>query len=191
MVRVGTDMWLAVPMTGGAETMLEEVNRRLSAGGLSISHEDARMLAEGRAEALADAERVEFGTPAIVEIARAVADSPCLSQPDATEVLAELQCAFYAVRNELPAEVPDEEIAGAMRGCLDAWGDAATVASMLAEEIMSFSEEDARASEVVGCGEYRITDDEGRVYVFDPDEWDYDEHADGWDGEGWADGWDD
>ena len=56
---------------------------------------------------------------------------------------------------------------------------------------LSFSEEYVRASEVVGCSEYHNTDDEGREYVFNPDEWDYDEHADGWDGEGWADGWDD
>lgn len=36
---------------------------------------------------------------------------------------------------------------------------------------------------------YRITDDEGRVYTFDPREWECDETAPGWDGEEWAGDW--
>ena len=38
-------------------------------------------------------------------------------------------------------------------------------------------------------GEYRIVDEEGREYSFDPAEWGYDEQASGWDGEGWSDDW--
>ena len=56
---------------------------------------------------------------------------------------------------------------------------------------MLFSGEYARTVEDKGDGGYRIVDDEGRAYTFDPSEWDYDEHADGWDGEGRADDWDD
>ncbi len=186
-----TSMWLAMSAAGSPETTLAEVNRRLEAGGLSITREDARALAEARAGALAEAERVEFGTPAIVGVAEAVAGSPCLSQPNVAEALAELQSAFYAVRDELSADVSDEEIAEALRGCLDAWGDAATVASMPVEEIMRFSPEYVRMSEAEDREAYTIVDDEGRSYAFDPAEWDYDEYADGWDGEGWADDWDD
>lgn len=183
-------VWLASP-TSGAEAMLVELNGCLAAGGLSITREDARMLAERRAEALADTERVEFGTPAIVEVAGSLSGSPCLTQANVAEVLAELQGAFYAIRDELPADVPDADIAEALRGCLDAWGDATEVASMPTEEVMRFSKEYVRIAEAERHGEYRIVDDEGRAYAFDPAEWDYDEHADGWDGEGWADGWDD
>ncbi len=171
--------------------MLAEVNGQLAAGGLAITGEDARVLAERRAEALAETGRVEFATPAVVAIAEAVATSPCLSQEGAVQDLAELQDAFYALRDELPADVPDAEIAEALRGCLDAWGDAATVASLPAKEVMGFSAEYVRAAEAEGSEAYRIADDEGRTYAFDPAEWDFDEQADGWDGERWADDWDD
>ena len=188
---MGAGMWLAMPRKDPVEAALGEVNGRLAVGGLSITHEDARMIAAARSEALAEAERVEFGAPAIVAIAETVATSPCLSQPDVAETLAELQGAFYAIRDELPADVPDAEIAEALRGCLDAWGDAAEVALMPAEEVMRYSVEYARTTESEDGGEYRIVDDVGRAYAFDHAEWAYDEHADGWDGEGWADGWDD
>lgn len=182
-------MWL-VSSASVAESTLAEVNGRLTACGLSITREDARMLAECRAVALADTERVEFGTPAIVEVAESVAGSPCLTQANVAEALTVLQGAFYAIRDELPADVPDAEIAEALCGCLDAWGNAAEVASMPAKEVMRFSKEYVRIAEAKDYGAYRIVDDEGLAHTFDPAEWDYDEHADGWDGEGWADGWD-
>ncbi len=186
--------WLSALSRARANSMsspLEEVNERLAAGGLSVSREDVRMLAERREEALAEAERVEFGTLAIMAVTEAVATSPCLSQERVARDLAELQDAFYAIRDELPADVPDAEIAEALRGCLDAWGDAAEVAALPAEEVMRYSGEYVRTAEAESLGEYRIIDDEGRAYAFDPAEWDYDELSDGWDGEGWADDWDD
>lgn len=184
-------MWLAMAWNDSVETALAEVNERLAARCLHITREDARMIAEARAEAVVEAERVEFGPLAIVAIAEAVATSPCLSQQNVAETLAELQDAFYAIRDELPVGVPDTEIAEALRGCLDAWGDTATVASMTAEEVMRFSAEYMRVAEAEDISEYRIIDDERGAYSFDRAEWDYDEHADGWDGERWSDGWDD
>lgn len=183
--------WLPVSSRPQRQSLLGEVNERLAAGGLSISREDALMLARRRGEALAEAGRVEFGTPAIVAIAEAVSSSPCLSLDDIADGLAELQDAFYVIRDELPADVPDAEIADALRGCLDAWGDAAEVASLPTEEVMRFSDEYVRMAESEENGGYRIVDDEGRAYAFDPADWGYDEQADGWDGERWADGWDD
>lgn len=188
---MGIEAWLSSPPESKADTTLDEVNRRLAIGNLSISREDARMLSKRRAEALAEVERVEFGTPAIVGIAEAVAMSPHLTQSDVARDLAKLQDAFYAIRDELPAYVPDAEIIEALRGCLDEWGDAATVASLPAEEVMKFSSEYVRATETEASETYRIADDEGHAYVFDPADWDYDELADGWNGEGWTDDWDD
>ena len=185
------EAWLSSPAGSKTDATLAEVNKRLAGGGLSITVEDAQMLSDRRAEALSDSGRVEFGQPAIVALAEAVATSPCLSPNEVAHDLAELQDAFYAIRSELPADVPDAEIAEALRGCLDEWGDAATVASMPAEEVMSFSAEYVRTADADCSETYRITDDEGRTYVFNPDEWDYDEHANGWDGERWADDWDD
>lgn len=116
-----TNTWLSMPARARAYSTLAEVNSRLTAGGLSISRENARMLAKRRSEALMKTERVEFGTPAIVTIAKAVATSPRLSQDGLAQDLAVLQDAFYALRDELPADVPDAEIADALCGCLDAW----------------------------------------------------------------------
>ena len=124
-------------------------------------------------------------------IAEAVATSPSLSQDNVARELAELLGAFYALRDELPADVPDAEIAEALRGCLDEWGDAGEVAAMPMAEVMRFSEEFMNAAEAERENAYRIIDDEGRAYVFDPVEWAYDEQVDGWDGEKWADGWED
>lgn len=181
------EAWLSLPSRPEASAMLVEVNKRLRLGGMSITDEEAQMLSEHRAEALSNAELVEFGRPAIVSIAEAVATSPCLTQDDVAHDLTELQSAFYAIRSELPVDVPDEEINEALRGSLDEWGDTSTVASLPVNEVMRFSAEYVRATEAEATGEYRIVDDEGHVYTFDPNEWDYDEYADGWGGERWHD----
>ena len=191
MILMGIEAWLSAPQKSKADATLDEVNRRLAIGNLSISREDVRMLSKRRAEALAEAERVEFGTPAIVGIAEATATSPHLSQNDIARDLAKLQDAFYAIRDELPADIPDAEITEALRGCLDEWGDVTTVASLPAEEVMKFSSEYVRTAETEASEAYRIADDEGHAYVFEPADWDYDELADGWNGERWTDDWDD
>lgn len=173
------------------DAMLSTINAKLAVGGLSITYEDAQMLARRRIESLECAERIEFGTPAVVVVADAVATSPCIAQDDVGLVLAELQDCFYELRDELPISVPDAQIAEALRGCLDAWGDVTEVARMPAEDVMVFSDEYVRAIEAERSAEYRIVDYEGHEYTFDPAEWDYDEQADGWNGEKWADDWKD
>ena len=177
---------------GEASAVLAAVNEHLAIAGLSITREDALMLAVQRADSLAETERVEFGPPAVAVIAEIVAESPFLTQANLANVLAELQNAFYALRDDLPIDVPDAEIVEALRSCFDAHeGDVAEVAALPREEVMAFSEE-YRLSFVAAEREgYRIVDDEGRVYAFNPTEWDYDEQADGWDGEGWSDDWND
>ena len=150
------------------------------------------MLAERRAESLAAVERVEFGAPVVEAIAEAIAGSPFLMERDVAGVLADLQDAFYVLRDALPIDVPDAEIVEALRGCFDAnEGDVAEVAALPREEVMAFSGEYRLTSEVDHENAYRIVDDEGRAYVFDPVEWGYDEQADGWNGEEWADDWGD
>lgn len=182
---------LSFPLfSADADTVLVTVNDRLSKVGLSITREEALMLADRRTASLASTERVEFGAPALAVIAEAVATSPYLLSSKVASVLASLQGAFYALRDELPVDVPDAEIAEALRGWFDAWGDATEAPEASADEVMAFSPAYVRAQEVAGDA-YRIVDDEGRAYTFDPDEWDYDEQAKGWEGERWAVDWDD
>ena len=109
-------------------------------------------------------------------------------QENAADVLAELQDVFYALRDELSVDVPDAEIVEALRGCFDAYeGDMTGIAALPKEEVMVYSEEYRSLSDAAEQGAYRIVDDEGRAYVFDSAEWDYDEMADGWNGERWGD----
>ena len=176
---------------GEGEALWALVGEALATSGLSITHEDAVMLAKRRDEVLVETERVEFGAPVVAAIAEAIAASPCLSHESLVDVLASLQDVFYALRDELPVDVPDAEIIEALRGCFDACeGDVGELAVLPASEVMAFSREFIRAANAEASGEYRIADDEGRVYAFNPAEWDYDEQADGWDGERWSDDWD-
>ena len=177
-------------MPVGVDAVVSQVNERLAIGGLSITREDALMLAQRRLETLAEIERVEFGVPAIVAVAEAVADSPCIAQGNVVDSLAKLQDAFYAARDGLSVSVSDAQVAQALRRCLDEWGDVDDVGSMLPGEVLAYCDECVREQEQARS-EYVIFDDEGRMYSFDPSEWGYDEYADGWDGEGWADDWSD
>ena len=178
-------------LAGSPNPIFTAINRCLARAGASITREDALVLAERRTEILADVERVEFGTPAVVAIAEAVATSPCLPHNGVAKVLAGLQDAFYALRDELPIDVPDEEIVEALRNCLEEVSDASEIKAMPSDELMSYSKKYMHALDAEREVKYRIVDDDGRAYTFDPDEWDYDECADGWDGERWADAWDD
>lgn len=174
------------------EAKLPAINGHLAMAGLSITREDALMLAKQRSELLLETERTEFGPPAIETIAEAMASSPFLMQDNVADALAELQGAFYALRDDLPVDVSDAEIAEAMRGCFDAYeGDLTEVSTLSREGVMAFSKEYRSMRDVRHDEAYRIVDDEGRVYAFDPVEWDYDEHVVGWNGEGWSDDWGD
>ena len=134
-------------MPVGVDAVVSQVNERLAVGGLSITREDALMLAQRRLETLAEIERVEFGVPAIVAVAEAVADSPCIAQGNVVDSLAKLQDAFYAARDGLSVSVSDAQVAQALRCCLDEWGDAADVGSMLPGEVLAYCDECVREQE--------------------------------------------
>ena len=186
-----------------ADAAFATVNKQLAKAEIAITQDDALMLAERRAESLAETERIEFGMPIVTAIAEAIVTSPFLTQDNIANVLAELQSIFYALRDELPVDVPDIEIVEALRNCFDAYeGDVAAVAALPKEEAMAYSEDYLRLSEIEKHEEYRIVDEEGHVYTFDPtggkdgvgltyafdpSEWDYDEQAAGWDDERWSD----
>lgn len=183
-------IWMGASQMDADASLLAAINGKLSAGGCIISAIDARALAEQRNQLLGETERLEFGEPAILAIAETVATSPYLSASSPAADLSRLQAVFYFLRDELPSDVPDAEIVDALRGCLGAWGDVDTVASLEPEAIMRCSADYRRALES-GDAVCLIVDDEGRTYAFDERTWDYDEQADGWSGERWADDLDD
>lgn len=175
----------------GSAPTLTALERSLAGAGISLTREDSLMLAARRTESLASLERVEFDTPAIMAIAKAVGGSPHLTQKSAAASLALLQDAFYSLRDELPIDVPDDEIVEAIRGCLEELGDAAEVAAIPTDELMTYSQEYVRMQDELLADGYRIVDDDGRAYTFNPTDWEYDETSPGWDGERWADDWND
>lgn len=182
--------WFMAPSEYEAAALLSGINDRLVAEGLSLSSVEAQMLAEHRAEVLADAERIEFGKPAILSIVEAFAASPVLLQDNLVHTLSELLSIFYTLRNDLPIDIPDVEIIEALRECFDIHGDVDVLAAMESDAIMRFSDDYVQAIDVENNGEYRITDNEGREYIFKQSDWDYDEQASGWNGEEWSDDFD-
>lgn len=177
-----------IPLSG-AQSLQAAINQQLAPAGTTITRQEACQLARHREQCLFEAERIEFGTPAVALIARELAESNALSNANVASTLAALQDCFYQARDELPADVPDGEIIEALIGCFIEQGDATDVAKTSAEEIMSNSRSYRQAQIEAEQSSYRITDGEGRVYTFEPKEWEYDETAPGWNGEKWASDW--
>lgn len=170
-----------------AELIRIAINSHLVSAGITITASEATDLAMHRDLCLLDNERIEFGTPAVVTIARELALSPCLEARNAADTLTRLQEVFYRTRDELSVEVPDSEIIEAICHCFDELGSAFDVATLPTEELMTFSKIYQQAQESTEEACYCLTDDTGRTYMFDPTEWDYDETAPGWNGEKWDD----
>lgn len=177
-----------IPLSG-AESLQAAINQQLAPAKIAITHQEACRLAKHREQCLFEADRIEFGVPAVALIARELAESNALTNTNVASTLIVLQDRFYQTRDELPVDVPDNEIIEALIGCFIEQGDAADVAETSAEEIMSHSRLYQQAQKEAEQSNYRIADDEGRVYTFNPKEWEYDETAPGWDGEEWAGGW--
>lgn len=166
----------------------------LAKQGLSLTQGQLASIDAARREALAVCERVEYAAGAVDALVLAFAGSPYLGQGDAGEVLAEVMGVFYDVREDVPIDVPDDEVLAALRRAFDTVGgdveaiDAPAIAGeLMARELRAACEMGNRDDDVADAsGVYRIVDDAGRVYCWSSD-WEYNEFAPGWDGERWAD----
>lgn len=185
---MANDLSFPIPLSG-AESLRAAINQQLAPADIAITHQEACQLAKHRKQCLFEAERIEFGTPAVALIARELAESNALTNASAASTLAVLQGCFYQTRDELSVDVPDDEIIEALVGYFIEQGEAADVAKTSVEEIMAHSGSYRQAQKEAEQSNYRITDDEGRAYTFDPREWECDETAPGWNGEEWAGDW--
>lgn len=166
----------------------------LAKQGLSLTQGQLASIDAARREALAACERVECAAGAVDALVLAFAGSPYLGQGDVGEVLAEVVGVFYDVREDVPIDVPDDEVLAALQRAFDTVGgdveaiDAPAIAGeLMARELRAACEMGNRDDDVADAsGVYRIADDTGRVYCWLLD-WEYDEFAPGWDGERWAD----
>ena len=96
-------------------TQVLDTNRYTEKFGLSLSQEDAALLAESRADALRREQRVEFGAGILPKIIEAFCDSAYLMQDDYRDSLNRLQDIFYLYKNEMLDEITDDELLEFMR----------------------------------------------------------------------------
>ena len=147
--------------------------------GITLSAEEARAIAASEGTCLAACGRVSFGESAAIRLVRMFGDSPFLAGVTIGSTLMELVEAFYSLREDFPATITDEEILEALRDTFD--GEAAgDVGLALPRTRNSLAESQTNTA-------YEITDDDGKVYRWNPEEWHDDVMADGWYGERWED----
>lgn len=165
----------------------------LKVNGIQLAPSHIERIATAKRDALAETDRIELRPGTVDAVVKAFADSPFLQQNTAAETLAGVVEAFYAVRDDAPTEVPDEEITYALRTAFDAVEgnadalDALSIARDLALREHEASQYTGKADDQSpSSNAYTITDDEGRVYRWDPADWEYDELAPGWNGEEWS-----
>lgn len=158
--------------------------KRLEDHGLRLTEGDKAVLAEQHREALRETKRVEFDGSSLDLLIEAFADSPFLIQENLLKTLTRLVQIFWEARDELPADIPDDDLLAEMRQNFDRLEGAAEELSPedTVRAIRKREEPDESAEEP-----YSITDDDGRRYVWNPNDWEYDEFAKGWDGESWSD----
>ena len=109
----------AAPDMRREETEILACNGKLAAHGLSLTREEAAMLAATRAESLQKTGRVEFGGGITRRLAETFADSPFLTRENLAATLAELTEIFYAFKNETMDVLTDGELLQFMREAFD------------------------------------------------------------------------
>ena len=82
--------------------------------GMTISAEQAAMLAQHQRTALRDAGRVDFGDGVLKKLVAAFCDSPYIQTNDWADTLAQLTELFYTLKNETRDQLGDDALIAAM-----------------------------------------------------------------------------
>ena len=145
--------------------------------GCNLSNREVEEVVRTEAACLAESGRICFGEGVSARLIRAFSDSAYFTG-NAANTLMDLVESFYELRDDLPAQVTDQEIVEALRDCFD--GEAAGDVGLA----LSLSKDSLSSCE--GMRAYEIADEDGLLYRWDPDEWLDDVTADGWYGERWG-----
>ncbi len=86
------------------------LNDNLSEHGITLSKADCNGIAEFRAEALAENERIEVGLGATKRIIEEFSDSGYVNQQNFREVVEALLECFYTIKTETDDKVSDDEV---------------------------------------------------------------------------------
>jgi Family of unknown function (DUF6323) len=185
---------------------LESCNPKIERYGLSLSPTDIQALVVGRVEALAETERVEFGSGVTKELVLAFAGSPHVSQETFAEHILELQDLFYEFKNESLEQVPDDELIAKMRSLFDdvAKGDLEYFAEALFDGLARHIRDEAAAGKIEtgppsaqvdpfddaaepGEGEALANQYRLAAHRYDVSKWVDETYAPPWDGASWLD----
>lgn len=111
--------WLELMTKQTQIAQVLETNQYTERFGLTLSREDAELLAEGRVETLKKEQRVEFGQGILPKIIYAFCDSSYIGQEQYRDALLRLQEIFYLYKNEMMDELTDDELLEFMREQFD------------------------------------------------------------------------
>ena len=106
--------WLALLERTQIRKVMES-NQYTEQYGLTLSEQDAKILAQERKSTLIEQKRVEFGESILPRIIYEFCDSAFISQSNYVESLTRLQEIFFLYKNEMLDEISDEELLNFMK----------------------------------------------------------------------------
>ena len=106
--------WLALLERTQIQKVME-ANQYTEQYGLTLSEQDAEILAQERKSTLIEQKRVEFGESILPRIIYEFCDSAFISQSNYVESLTRLQEIFFLYKNEMLDEISDEELLNFMK----------------------------------------------------------------------------
>ena len=106
--------WLALLERTQIQKVMES-NQYTEQYGLTLSEQDAEILAQERKRTLIEQKRVEFGESILPRIIYEFCDSAFISQSNYVESLTRLQEIFFLYKNEMLDEISDEELLNFMK----------------------------------------------------------------------------
>ena len=106
--------WLAILGQTQIQKVMES-NQYTEQYGLTLSAQDAEVLAQERKSTLTEQKRVEFGESILPRIIYEFCDSTFICQSNYVESLIRLQEIFFLYKNEMLDEISDEELLNFMK----------------------------------------------------------------------------
>ena len=174
------------------ESIATRATAMLDARGARLTPKEIAEIDRCRATQLAQTERIEFDPWGPSMLLEELAAAPFVNPDVFIETALPVLEVFYELRSSAPTSIDDEEIASAI---VDALGseegsvegvDWTSVLDALMEAGYAPATTEPGAASLPPEA-YSVTDDEGKTYRWEGDEWAYDELACGWDGERWED----
>lgn len=174
------------------ESITTRATAMLGARGARLTPREIAEIDRCRATQLAQTERIEFDPWGPSMLLEELAAAPFVNPDVFIETALPVLEVFYDLRSSAPTSIDNEEIASAIVDALSS--EEGSVEGVDWTSVLDALMEADYAPAATEPGapplppeSYSVTDDEGRTYRWEGDEWAYDEFACGWDGEKWED----